>query len=124
MDSHAEINVTPLIDVLLVLLVTLIVAVPIATHGVFLQLPSTHSAVATPIVRDIAIDYDGSVYVDRRPVADVGALERELVAMRAQQPVIRVSADRRAPYGVVAQVLAAAQRSRLDRLSLTPVPPR
>ncbi len=117
----AEINTTPLIDVMLVLLIMFIVTIPIQTHAVKLELPvAAPSAPPTPptIVR-IDVDAAGSVSWNGE-VLDHAALEARLGAAAAQtpQPELHLRADRAVPYAVVAGVLAAAQRQRATRIAL------
>jgi biopolymer transport protein ExbD len=125
MNGYAtELNVTPLIDVLLVLVVMLILSIPIATHVVQINLPAQQKAPAIPPPAvDIDIDYDGRVFWDGTHAQSESQLERWLVQAgeRNPQPIIRVWPDKRAPYERVAQVLAAAQRARVKGLALAPI---
>jgi biopolymer transport protein ExbD len=125
MNGYAtELNVTPLIDVLLVLVVMLILGIPIATHIVQLDLPTQRKApAAPPPAVDIDIDYDGRVFWDGTNAQSERQLEQWLVQAgeRNPQPIIRVWPDKRAPYERVAQVLAAAQRARVKDLALAPI---
>jgi len=117
-----QLNATPLIDVLLVLLVMLIFTLPIATHTVKLNLPQGHRGPPAPAVR-LDILYDGQLYWNGEPVASLEALAPRLsaIAAREEAPLLQVMPERRAPYGRVAQVLAAAQRSHVSRLTVSPV---
>jgi len=114
------INTTPLIDVMLVLLITLIVTMPVMTHAVKLNLPH-HGG--QPIEREVVtveIDFDGTIYWNDSAVADYAQLEREfkITAAQGDQAEVRVRANRRAKYDVVAKVLAAAQRNGIRNLGL------
>jgi biopolymer transport protein ExbD len=114
-----EINTTPLIDVLLVLLVTLIITLPLVNHAIRLQLPQSTARVTTPPeVIDLDIEFDGSVVWNGSPVASFTQLEGYFRAegRKSPQPEIHLRADPYAKYGVVAKVLAAAQRNRLRKL--------
>jgi biopolymer transport protein ExbD len=117
-----QLNATPLIDVLLVLLVMLIFTLPIATHTVKLNLPQPRPGPPAPAVR-LDILYDGELYWNGEPVASPEALAARLsaIAARKDAPLLKVMPERRAPYGRVAQVLAAAQRSHVSRLTVSPV---
>ena len=117
-----QLNATPLIDVLLVLLVMLIFTLPIATHTVKLNLPQGHRGPPAPAVR-LDILYDGQLYWNGEPVASLEALAPRLAAIAAREdaPLLQLMPERRAPYGRVAQVLAAAQRSHVSRLMVSPV---
>ncbi len=120
--AEPQLNATPLIDVLLVLLVMLIFTLPIATHAVKLNLPQGPGASPPPMVR-ITIESDGAIYWEDARVESASALAPRLQAVAGQQipPLVRVVPDRRARYEVVAQVLAAAQRARIERLTVAPV---
>ena len=117
-----DINTTPLIDVMLVLLVTLIVSLPIMTHAVKLDMPQPNQPPPPqdqrPEVIDLEIDFDGTVVWNGTVVQNVGQLEgyfREESA-KQPQPEIHLRPDRRAKYDVVARVLAAAQRNRMKKI--------
>jgi biopolymer transport protein ExbD len=123
MNGYAsELNVTPLIDVLLVLVVMLIITVPVASHLTQLDLPTRTEREHRPFV-DIDIDFDGRVFWEGHGERDGSELERWLVtaASARPQPLIRLWPDKRAPYERVAQVLAAAQRAHIEGLALAPV---
>ena len=113
-----DMNTTPLIDVMLVLLVMLIVTVPLQTHAVKIDLPVTQGPppVATPV--DLEIDFDGTVIWNGTPVPNRAQLARYLVALAAQtpQPDLRVHPNRLAKYDAVAQTLADAQRLGVVRI--------
>ncbi len=116
----SEINTTPLIDVMLVLLVTLIVSLPLMTHAVKLDLPQTASTEdAPPQVIELDIDADGTVvWNGRRLGYNTQELEGYLraAALREPQPEVHLRADRRVKYDFVAKVLASAQRNGIKRL--------
>jgi biopolymer transport protein ExbD len=115
-----EINTTPLIDVMLVLLVTLIISLPIMTHAVKLDLPRTPPSQdqPRPEVIDLDIDFDGTVAWNGTPVASTQQLEGyfRAEAQKDPQPEIHLRADRRVKYDFVAKVLASAQHNRMERL--------
>jgi biopolymer transport protein ExbD len=113
-----EINTTPLIDVMLVLLVTLIIALPIMTHAVRLDLPQTPPLRGErPEVINVDIDSDGTVTWNGA-VTNLQQLEGyfRAEARMDPQPEIHLSPDRRAKYDVVAKVLASAQRNRMEKI--------
>jgi biopolymer transport protein ExbD len=116
-----DINTTPLIDVMLVLLVTLIVSLPIMTHAVKLDMPQNKNQPPPdqrPEVIDIEVDFDGTVVWNGTVVQNVTQLEgyfREESA-KDPQPEIHLRPDRRAKYDYVAKVLAAAQRNRMKKI--------
>jgi len=125
-ESHLtepQLNATPLIDVLLVLLVMLIFTLPIATHMVKLNLPQRPGR-SLPAPIDVEIVYGGDIYWNGQRLSSFAELMPRLaeVAAISNAPLLRVMAERRARYGLVAQVLAAAQRAHVAKLSVTPVP--
>lgn len=115
-----EINTTPLIDVMLVLLVTLIISLPLMTHAVKLDLPRTPPAQdqIPPEAIDLDIDFDGTVVWNGTALASFQQLESYLHAesQKNPQPEIHLRADRRVKYDFVAKVLASAQRNRMKRM--------
>ena len=125
-EAMCDINTTPLIDVMLVLLVTLIVSLPVMTHAVKLDMPQdTHQPPpdTPPEVIDLEIDSDGTVVWNGTAVTGMDQLEGYFhnEAAKDPQPEIHLRPDRRAKYGVVAQVLAAAQRNRMVKIGFTNV---
>ncbi len=125
--TFCDINTTPLIDVMLVLLVTLIVTLPIMTHAVKLDMPNVTNPPppppTPPEVIDLEIDFDGTVVWNGTPVAGLSQLESYFNAERDKepQPEIHLRPDRRARYEVVAKVLAAAQRNHLKKIGFVNV---
>ena len=121
-EVMVEMNTTPLIDVMLVLLVMLIITIPIQLHSVNLELPSA-SAPPPPVepqVVKIDIVPGGQVLWNGEPLADREALDSKLAAAAAQgdAPEIHLRPDRGAKYDTVAGVLAAAQRHGLAKVGL------
>ena len=115
-----DINTTPLIDVMLVLLVTLIVSLPIMTHAVRLDLPQTLPPRDTPRpeVINLDIDFDGTVVWNGTAIASLQQLEGYLhtEAQKDPQPEIHLRPDPRVKYDVVAKVLASAQHNRMRKM--------
>ncbi len=127
-DAMCEINTTPLIDVMLVLLVTLIVSLPVMTHAVKLDMPNPNAPPpppdqVQPEVIDLEIDSDGTVVWNGTPVTGIDQLEGYFhnEAAKDPQPEVHLRPDRRAKYGVVAMVLAAAQRNHMVKIGFTNV---
>jgi biopolymer transport protein ExbD len=117
-----EINTTPLIDVMLVLLVTLILSLPIQTHAVKLDMPPPPAVPpppppVPPEIIDLDIDFDGSI-VWNGLVVNIGELDQRFhpESLKDPQPEIHLRPDRRARYDVVAKVLASAQRNRMTKI--------
>ncbi|MBR8313378.1 biopolymer transporter ExbD [Burkholderia dolosa] len=120
-EVMADINTTPLIDVMLVLLIMLIITIPIQMHAVKMNLPvGDPPPAAPPQVVQIDIDFDGTITWNGAPVADRGALETKLAQAAAQpvQPEIHLLPNKLAPYKVVAEVLAAAEREGATKIGL------
>jgi biopolymer transport protein ExbD len=115
-----DINTTPLIDVMLVLLVTMIISLPVMTHAVKLELPQTPLDQQTrpPEVINLDIDFDGTVVWNGTAIASLQQLETYLhaEAQKDPQPQIHLRPDRRAKYDFVARVLASAQRNRMQKI--------
>jgi biopolymer transport protein ExbD len=118
-EPMMEMNMTPLIDVLLVLLVMFIITIPVMTHAVKLDMPRPTNApkLAEPVVIQLEIDFDGTVLWNGSPVtvdALDGYFRRE--AVNDPQPELHIRPNKRASYDVVARVLAAAQRNGLLKI--------
>ena len=121
-DSHApmaEINTTPLVDVMLVLLVVFIVTAPLLTHSVAVALPraSAEQHVDRPEAIRLTIDTTGQLFWNDTPLA-LDALPERLRASVAVTPDVSVQlrADRDTRYDTVAQVMAAARSAGVERL--------
>jgi biopolymer transport protein ExbD len=115
-----EMNTTPLIDVLLVLLIMFIITLPLMTHSTTLQM-SGNSGPSIPEVIYLDIDFDGAVLWNGELVRDFEQLEGFLrhEAAKAEQADLQVRPDGRAAYDTVARVLALAQRSGIDRIGVS-----
>lgn len=113
-DVILEINTTPLIDVMLVLLIMLIITIPIQTHAVKLNMPvnAQQQPAEPPPVVEISIDFDGTVLWNGESVANSAELESRLraVASEREQPEIHLRPNKLAAYKYVAVVMASAQR--------------
>jgi biopolymer transport protein ExbD len=127
-DSICDINTTPLIDVMLVLVVMLILTLPVMNHAVKLDMPNPNAPPPPPqqvqpevvtleIYSDNTIVWDGTVVKDLRTLE--GYFQTD--AVKDPQPEIHLQPDRRAKYDVVAQVLAAAQRNHMKRIGFVNV---
>jgi biopolymer transport protein ExbD len=121
-EVMVDINTTPLIDVMLVLLIMLIITIPIQMHSVKMNLPVGNpppQAVPPPVVQ-VDIDFDGTITWNGAPVEGGADLEKHMadVAARPQQPEIHLLPNKLAPYKDVAAVLAAAQREGATKIGL------
>lgn len=124
----SDINVTPMVDVMLVLLVIFILTAPMFTHAVKLDLPKAQAAPSEqqPGTVNIAIDAAGTVFWDGAAVAGEAALERLMseAAQQDPQPELQLRADKNTRYETVAQVMAAAQSRGLTKLGFVTDPAR
>jgi biopolymer transport protein ExbD len=116
-----DINTTPLIDVMLVLLIVLIFSIPIMTHAVKLDMPQATNPPPQdqrPEVIDLEIDFDGTVVWNGTVVPNIETLESyfRTESRKDPQPEMHLRPDRRAKYDNVARVLAAAQRNRMRKI--------
>jgi biopolymer transport protein ExbD len=124
----SEINVTPLVDVMLVLLVILIIAAPIMASRLALELPKGDPAAmapgpsTTPTV-SIGLDAAGRVFWDDQPL-EAGQLAERLAAAARRDPAteVQLRADTAVPYGRVVQLIAQAQAAGLSRIGFVADP--
>ena len=121
-DPIMDINTTPLIDVMLVLLVMLIITIPIQLHSVNLNLPTGNPPppLVKPEVLKIDIDPTSAIYWNGEVVSDRAALEEKLKGAAAQpvQPELHLRPDKAARYEIVAGVMVSAQRLGLTKIGI------
>jgi biopolymer transport protein ExbD len=124
-QAMCEINTTPLIDVMLVLLVTLILSLPVQTHAVKLDMPPPPAVPpppppVPPEIIDLDVDFDGTIAWNGK-VMTLAELDQQFRPESAKdpQPEIHFRPDRRARYEIVAKVLATAQRNRMTKIGFT-----
>jgi len=124
-DDHGtfcDVNMTPLIDVMLVLLVTLIVTLPVMTHAVKLDMPPPQENQAAPPtppeVINLDIYFDGAISWNGTPVKSMDELEGQFkdAASKNPQPELHLAPDSHVKYDVVARVLASAQRNHMQKI--------
>ena len=121
-EVMVEMNTTPLIDVMLVLLVLLIVTLPIQTHAVKLDMPAPNATPPTvvPETVELGVDFDGTVTWNGMAV-DRGTMDAYFAdaARKDPQPEIHINANRLAKYDAVSRVLADAQRLGATHIGFT-----
>lgn len=120
----AEINVIPLVDVVLVLLVVFMVTAPMLHRGLDIKLPTTSSNTIQAEERLVlTIEKDRTVYLGNDQIT-VGQLEGRLKAAKERNARVAVylRADRRVPYGTVVQVMDSVKRSGIERLGMVTDP--
>jgi biopolymer transport protein ExbD len=121
-EVMVEMNTTPLIDVMLVLLTLLIITLPIQTHAVKLDMPKPNVTPppVPPVVVTLEVDFDGTILWNGTAV-DRATLDQYLASSAADdpQPEIHLQPNRLAKYDAVAKVLADAQRIGVDHIGFT-----
>jgi biopolymer transport protein ExbD len=117
-----DINTTPLIDVMLVLIIMLIITIPIQTHAVKMNMPVGPSSPPPrpPEIVRIDVDFDGTIGWNGTIVADRAELENKLAMVAAQpdQPEVHLRPNKLVSYKVVAMVMASAQRLGVTKIGL------
>jgi len=121
-DVMIDINTTPLIDVMLVLLVMLIITIPIQLHAVNLNMPTGNPPppLVLPEVIKIDVDPTSTIYWNGEVVPTREQLEEKLTlaSQQAVQPELHLRPDRHARYAIVAGVMASAQRLGLTKIGI------
>jgi len=124
-QAMSEINMTPLVDVMLVLLIIFIITIPVINHSVKIDLPRAVNQPnqIKPQTINIAIDHDGTVFWNNA-IVDASALKAKIDASSRlePQPELHLRADRKTPYERVAQVMAAAQSGGLSKIGFITEP--
>ena len=116
-----DMNTTPLIDVMLVLLIMFIITIPVQTHAVKLDLPQTPTTPPPdqpkPDFNTVEVDFLGQVYFNKTPVTipRLAADLKAAVAMRPE-PETRLHPDAQAKYAIVDQVMATAQQAGVTKM--------
>jgi biopolymer transport protein ExbD len=119
----AEINTTPLVDVMLVLLVIFIITAPLFHQAVPIDLPRVDSTRLDdkPMVVNLALDGQGGLFLDGVPTSRAGVHAR-LAELAPSQPELHLRADRVTPYEKVADILAVAQRAGVMKIAFVTEP--
>ena len=120
-DVLSEINITPLVDVMLVLLVAFVITIPALTKAIHVNLPRTVQTTPPEQQKAITVTVDtkGVVYFDDVIVAQAD-IEQRLSNIKASiaEPSLHLRADDRVPYGAVAKVMAAIEHSGISKVSV------
>ena len=122
-DVMVDINTTPLIDVMLVLLIMFIITIPIQTHAVKMNMPVPNNAAPPPkpptIIR-IDLDFDGTMGWNGEIIPDRATLEQRLqqVAAEPDQPEVHLRPNKLVTYKYVAMVMASAQRLGVTKIGI------
>jgi biopolymer transport protein ExbD len=121
-EVMVDINTTPLIDVMLVLLIMLIITIPIQTHAVKLNMPvnAPQQPLKPPVVVSIDVDFDGTILWDGQVIPDRQTLEYKFqqIAQLDDQPEVHLRPNKLVGYKYVAQVMASAQRLGVTKIGL------
>ena len=122
-EALMDVNTTPLIDVMLVLLVMLIITIPTQLHSIGLTMGGATSPPALPpVVHTLAIDFDGSATWDGQPLPDAAAIDarmREVGQLAADdQPVVNIKPNQLVDYNAVAAAMASAQRNGVAKMGI------
>ncbi len=122
-DVMVDINTTPLIDVMLVLLIMFIITIPIQTHAVKMNMPVPNNAAPPPVPPEIIridLDFDGTIGWNGEIIPDRATLEDRLRAVAAQpdQPEVHLRPNKLVTYKYVAMVMASAQRLGVTKIGI------
>jgi biopolymer transport protein TolR len=121
----SDINVTPLVDVMLVLVVIFIITAPLLASSIRLDLPRAQGAQAGDAPRSVlvVVDPSGQVFLDDKPV-DAAQLAAQLAAAARQNPEteLQLRADQSVPYGKVVEVMGVAHQAGLTRIGFVALP--
>ena len=124
--AMSEINTTPLVDVMLVLLIVFMITIPVITHTVPLELPKVRNLATQtkPENVNISVNRDGQIFWNLSLVADTSALLEKLkvAALQKPQPEVHVRADGAARYETVGKVIFTAQRAGIQKVGFITEP--
>ena len=120
-NELSEINITPLVDVMLVLLVAFVITIPVLTNAIHVNLPKTVTTTPPDEQKTITVTVDGGgkVFLNNVEISRT-ALERQLQALETSNPglSLHLRADERVPYGPVAKVMAAIEHAGVARVAI------
>ena len=123
--SMAEINTTPLVDVMLVLLVIFIITAPLLTHAVRIDLPKASSQLLqeNPSVINLSVDAAGNIYWNDQAIAQSAVLEKLRQAAQSKpQPELHLRADKDTRYQMLAELMSDAHQAGISKLGFVSQP--
>jgi biopolymer transport protein TolR len=123
-SALSEINITPFVDVVLVLLVIFLVTAPMLIRGIDVNVPRSESRNTEPDERlVVSITKDRAVFLDEQRI-ELPRLEKVLAGLKERNPsaTIYIKADQNVPYGVVIEVMDAAKKAGIDKLGMVTEP--
>jgi len=119
-DVISEINITPLVDVMLVLLVAFIVTMPLLNKAIDVNLPKAEAAASVPAQPvTVSVNQAGDVFIDKRKISPA-QMDAEFANLHARQPdaSVTLQGDEHTPYGNVAKVLGALEHAGVTKLAV------
>lgn len=117
----SEINVTPFVDVMLVLLIIFMVTAPMMTEGLEVDLPQTKAVETLPLESEsliLTIRKDGNMYLDTYPVSMDELQEKLDLLVKSQNKELLLQADKEIPYGVVVEIMGRVREAGIDKLGM------
>ncbi len=123
-SALSEINITPFVDVVLVLLVIFLITAPMLVRGIDVNVPRSESRNTEPDERlVVSITKDRAVFLDEQRI-ELPRLEKVLAGLKERNPsaTIYIKADQDVPYGVVIEVMDAAKKAGIDKLGMVTEP--
>jgi biopolymer transport protein TolR len=121
MSTLAEINVTPLVDVMLVLLIIFMISAPMMQQGVQVDLPKANPGALNEVPDQLVLTVNKARQISiNGNVIETGTLRERLLGLSSAKPDIQIfiQADQAVPYGFIAQVMAEAKKAKINRLGL------
>ncbi len=122
----AEINTTPLVDVMLVLLVIFIITAPLFTHAIKLELPKAEAPAAPEKIEQItiAVSAEGKLFWNNDPINNEADLKQRFITAAAKkpEPELQIRADKESKYQVLAELMSAAQQAGITKIGFVTDP--
>jgi biopolymer transport protein TolR len=124
LQQMSEVNMTPLIDLTFLLLITFIITMPLIEQGIPINLPKGKSqSIDQSESRSISVDVEGAVYLDRVPVSmEALAEEMKIIAAAMPNTAVMVRADEKLHYGKVIEILRILNDAQITRMALVTTP--